>query len=170
MFSWLTEKLGNVSVNRKLGFGFGLVLLMTVLSTFAGWNSLSSVISRADKQASIAELNELDKDLRVARLDYEMRRGEQGPTAVSELLVKLLEGTHASLKTFTRASDLEMLNQQLATLDEYKRAFADMTQATQNRESARSKLGANADNAVAKVKEVEDALRQGDSVPLFNDV
>ena len=170
MFSWLTEKLGNVSVNRKLGAGFGLVLLMTLLSTFAGWDSLSSVISRADKQAAIANLNETAKDLRVARLDYEMRRGEQGPTAVSELLGKLQESVQAALKRFVRPADQELLNQQLAILDEYKRAFADMTQATQNRESARAKLGANADNAVAKVTEVENALRQGDSVPSFNSV
>ncbi|WPN63991.1 methyl-accepting chemotaxis protein [Pseudomonas sp. P9_35] len=170
MFSWLTEKLGNVSVNRKLGFGFGLVLLMTVLSTFAGWNSLSSVISRADKQASIASLNELAKDLRVASLDYEMRRGEQGPAAVNEFVGKLQENIQAALKRFVRPADQELLNQQLAILDEYKRAFADLTQATQNRESARSKLGANADNAVAKVKEVENALRQGDSVAQFDSV
>ena len=170
MFSWLTEKLGNVSVNRKLGFGFGLVLLMTLLSTFAGWNSLSSVISRADKQASIASLNELAKDLRVASLDYEMRRGEQGPATVSEFQGKLQESIQAALKRFVRPADQELLNQQLAILDEYKRAFADLTQATQNRESARSKLGANADNAVAKVKEVENVLRQGDSVAQFDSV
>ncbi|MCJ8204401.1 methyl-accepting chemotaxis protein [Pseudomonas sp. RGM2987] len=170
MFSWLSDKLGNVSVNRKLGVGFGLVLLMTVLSTFAGWNSLSNVISRADKQAIIANLNETAKDLRVARLDYEMRRGEQGPTAVNELLGKLQEGVQTALKRFSRPADLELFNQQRATLDEYKRAFGDMTQATQNRESARSKLGANADNAVAKVTEVENAVRQGESVPQFDDV
>lgn len=140
MFSWLTEKLGNVSVNRKLGFGFGLVLLMTLLSTFAGWNSLSSVISRADKQASIASLNELAKDLRISSLEYEMRRGEQGPAVVSEFLGKLQDSIQAALKRFVRPADQELLNQQLAILDEYKRAFADLTQATQNRESARSSL------------------------------
>ena len=170
MFSWLTEKLGNVSVNRKLGFGFGLVLLMTLLSTFAGWNSLSSVISRADKQASIASLNELAKDLRIASLDYEMRRGEQGPAVVNEFVGKLQESVQAALKRFIRPADQELLNQQLAILDEYKRAFVDLTQATQNRESARSKLGANADNAVAKVTEVENAVRQGDSVAQFDSV
>ncbi|MCI0994342.1 methyl-accepting chemotaxis protein, partial [Pseudomonas corrugata] len=170
MFSWLTEKLGNVSVNRKLGFGFGLVLLMTVLSTYAGWNSLTSVISRADKQAAIAHLNETAKDLRIARLEYEMRRGEQGAAAVNDLLGKLQEGLQAALKQFVRAVDQQMFNQQLAILDEYKRAFNDLTQATDNRESARSKLGATADNAVAKVADVEKSLLQGDSVAQFNSV
>jgi methyl-accepting chemotaxis protein len=170
MFSWLTEKLGNVSVNRKLGFGFGLVLLLTLLSTLAGWNSLSSVVSRADKQASIASLNETAKDLRVARLDYEMRRGEQGPTAVNELMATLQQNLQAALKRFVRPADQTSLNQQRTILDEYSRAFADLNQATQNREAARSKLGANADNAVAKVAEVENTLRAGDSVPQFDSV
>ncbi|UZE24195.1 methyl-accepting chemotaxis protein [Pseudomonas sp. B21-056] len=170
MYRWLTEKLGNVSVNRKLGVGFGLALLMTILSTFAGWNSLSSVISRADKQAAIAHLNETAKDLRVARLEYEMRRGEQGPTAVNDLLGKLQDGVQAALKQFVRPVDQQKLNQQSAILDEYKRAFTDLTQATDKRESARSKLGATADNAVAKVAEVEKSVLQGDSVAQFNSV
>ncbi|CDF97266.1 methyl-accepting chemotaxis protein [Pseudomonas sp. PSB18] len=170
MFSWLTERLGNVSVNRKLGVGFGLVLLMTVLSTYAGWNSLSSVISRADKQAAIAHLNEAAKDLRIARLEYEMRRGEQGAATVNDLLGKLQEGVQAALKQFVRAVDQQMFNQQMAILDEYKRAFNDLTQATESRESARSKLGATADNAVAKVADVEKSLLQGDSVAQFNSV
>jgi methyl-accepting chemotaxis protein len=170
MYRWLAEKLGNVSVNRKLSVGFGLVLLMTLLITFTGWNSLSSVISRADKQSHIASLNDLSKDLRTARVDYEMRRGEQGPAAVSELLGKLDDGVQLALKLFVRPVNQEMLNQQLAAIGEYKRAFADMTQATQNRESARSKLGATADNAAARVSEVEKSLLQGDSVAQFNSV
>uniref|UniRef100_UPI0030D6DC71 methyl-accepting chemotaxis protein n=2 Tax=Pseudomonas TaxID=286 RepID=UPI0030D6DC71 len=170
MYRWLAEKLGNVSVNRKLGVGFGLVLLMTLLITFTGWNSLSSVISRADKQSHIASLNDLSKDLRTARVDYEMRRGEQGPAAVSELLGKLNDGVQVGLKLLVLPSNQEMLNQQLVAIGEYKRAFTDMTQATQNRESARSKLGATADNAVARVAEVEKSLLQGDSVVQFNSV
>ncbi|ANI57927.1 methyl-accepting chemotaxis protein [Pseudomonas sp. GR 6-02] len=170
MYRWLAEKLGNVSVNHKLSVGFGLVLLMTLLITFTGWNSLSGVITRADKQSHIASLNNLSKDLRTARVDYEMRRGEQGPAAVSELLGKLDDGVQLALKLFVRPVNQEMLNQQLAAIGEYKRAFADMTQATQNRESARSKLGATADNAAARVSEVEKSLLQGDSVAQFNSV
>ena len=59
MYRWLAEKLGNVSVNRKLGVGFGLVLLLTLLITFTGWTGLSGVISRGDTLGFISSLNEL---------------------------------------------------------------------------------------------------------------
>ncbi|KPA92396.1 methyl-accepting chemotaxis protein [Pseudomonas asplenii] len=170
MYRWLTQSLGNVSINLKLGIGFGLVLLLTMLITFTGWSGLGSVINRGDKLGYISSLNMLTKDLRIARLDYEMRKGEQGPGTVAGLLDKLENGLQTARQQLQTPESITLIDQQLATLVQYKRAFADMTQATQNREAARSKLGASADNAVAKVAEVEKSMLQGDSIAQFNSV
>ena len=170
MYRWLAEKLGNVSVNRKLGVGFGLVLLLTLLITFTGWTGLSGVMSRGDKLGFIASLNDLTKDLRLARLDYEMRRGEQGPGAVNDLLGQLDTGLKTARTLIEQPADVAMIDQQLAAVSEYKQAFTAMTQAGATREDARSKLGATADNAVARVAEVEKSMLQGDSVADFNSV
>ncbi|AZZ73937.1 methyl-accepting chemotaxis protein [Pseudomonas sp. RU47] len=170
MYRWLAESLGNVSVKRKLGIGFGLVLLLTLLITFTGWTGMSGIISRGDKLGFISSLNELTKDLRLARMDYDMRRGEQGPGTVNEFLSKLESGLQSARDMIEQPSDVAMVDQQLAAVAEYKRAFGEMTQATVQREDARSKLGANADNAVSKVGEVESALLQGDSVAQYNAV
>ncbi|MFJ7284293.1 methyl-accepting chemotaxis protein [Pseudomonas sp. NPDC099000] len=170
MYRWLAENLGNVSVNRKLGIGFGLVLLLTLLITFTGWTGLTGVMSRGDKLGFIASLNDLTKDLRLARMDYDMRRGEQGPAAVNDLLSKLDAGLQTARKLIEQPTDVAMIDQQLAAASEYKQAFTAMTQAGANREDARSKLGATADNAVARVAEVEKSMLQGDSVADFNSV
>ncbi|MCM2363675.1 methyl-accepting chemotaxis protein [Pseudomonas sp. SR18] len=170
MYRWLAEKLGNVSVKTKLGVGFGLVLLLTVMITLTGWKGLGDVISRGDKLGFISSLNGLTKDLRLARLDYDMRRGEQGPGAVSELLNKLDIGLKTARTLIEQPADTALVDEQLAAVDQYKRAFSDMVQAGANRENARSKLGDTADNAVVKINEIEKSLLQGDSVSLFNSV
>jgi methyl-accepting chemotaxis protein len=170
MYRSLAESLGNVSVNRKLGIGFGLVLLLTLLITFTGWTGLTGVMSRGDKLGFIASLNDLTKDLRLARLDYEMRRGEQGPGAVNDLLGQLDAGLQTARKLIEQPADVAMIDQQLAAVSQYKQAFSAMVQAGANREDARSKLGATADNAVARVAEVEKSMLQGDSVADFNSV
>jgi methyl-accepting chemotaxis protein len=170
MYQWLAEKLGNVSVNRKLSVGFGLVLLLTLLITFTGWTGLSGVMSRGDKLGFIASLNELTKDLRLARMDYEMRRGEQGPGAVNDLIGRLDSGLKTARTLIEQPADVAMIDQQLAAISQYTQAFSAMTQAGANREDARGKLGATADNAVARVAEVEKSLLQGDSVTDFNSV
>jgi len=170
MYQSLADKLGNVSVNRKLGVGFGLVLLLTMLITFTGWTGLSDVTRRGDTLGFISEINGMTKDLRIARLDYEMRRGEQGPGAVSDLLGKLDTSLQAARRMIEQPADLAMIDQQLAAVGQYRQAFASMTQISASREDARGKLGATADNAVAKVAEVEKSLLQGDSVAQFNAV
>ena len=170
MHRWLAEKLGNVSVNRKLSVGFGLVLVLTLLITFTGWTGLGGVISRGDKLGFISSLNELTKDLRQARLDYEMRRGEQGPGLVNELMEKLDSGLKTARSQIEQPADIAVIDEQLAAVAKYRQAFAAMVQAGAHREDARSKLGATADNAVARVSEIEKSLLQGDSVSQFNSV
>ena len=170
MYRWLAEKLGNVSVNRKLSVGFGLVLVLTLLITFTGWTGLSGVISRGDKLGFISSLNELTKDLRQARLDYEMRRGEQGPGLVNELMEKLDSGLKTARSQIEQPADVALIDEQLAAVAKYKQSFSAMVQAGASREDARSKLGATADNAVARVSEIEKSLLQGDSVSQFNSV
>ncbi|KPG74787.1 chemotaxis protein [Pseudomonas libanensis] len=170
MYRWLAEKLGNVSVNRKLSVGFGLVLILTLLITFTGWTGLGDVISRGDKLGFISSLNGLTKDLRLARLDFEMRRGEQGTDAVDGLLAQLDSGLKTVAELIEQPDDKALVEQQLEALNQYKKAFTAMVQAGLKREGARSKLGDTADNAVAKINEVEKALLQGDSVIQFNSV
>ncbi|AIG04349.1 putative methyl-accepting chemotaxis protein [Pseudomonas fluorescens] len=170
MYRWLAEKLGNVSVNRKLSMGFGLVLVLTLLITFTGWTGLSGVISRGDKLGFISSLNELTKDLRQARLDYEMRRGEQGPGLVNELMDKLDSGLKTARSQIEQPADVAIIDEQLAAVAKYRQAFGAMVQAGAHREDARSKLGATADNAVAQVSQIEKILLQGDSVSQFNSV
>ena len=170
MYRWLAEKLGNVSVNRKLSVGFGLVLVLTLLITFTGWTGLSGVISRGDKLGFISSLNELTKDLRQARLDYEMRRGEQGPGLVNDLMDKLDSGLKTARSQIEQPADVAIIDEQLAAVAKYRQAFGAMVQAGAHREDARSKLGATADNAVARIAEIEKVLLQGDSVTQFNSV
>jgi methyl-accepting chemotaxis protein len=99
-----------------------------------------------------------------------MRRGEQGPGAVNDKLAQLDTGLQTARKLIEQPADAAMVDQQLAAVSQYKQAFSAMIQAGANREDARSKLGATADNAVARVAEVEKSLLQGESVAQFNSV
>ena len=120
MYRWLARNLGNVSVSRKLGIGFGLVLLLTLLITATGWNGLSRVIDRGDKLGNISLLNAMTKDLRIARLSYEMNHGEQGPAAVSDMLKQLDEGLRAVRGKLQQPESIALVDQQVDAVAEYQ--------------------------------------------------
>jgi methyl-accepting chemotaxis protein len=60
-----------------------------------------------------------------------MRRGEQGTGAVNELLAKLDSGLQSARGLIEQPADAAMIDQQLAAVAEYKRAFAEMIRPVQ---------------------------------------
>lgn len=79
MNSWFA----NISVNLKLGLGFGLVLLLTGLLALTGWNSLGSLIDRSNWMSDITQLNSDLTNLRITRLQYMLTNGDDAAAATS---------------------------------------------------------------------------------------
>jgi methyl-accepting chemotaxis protein len=168
MSRWFTQRLGNMSVRLKLGIGFGLVLLLTLLITATGWWSVKAVIERGDKLGMISLISERTMDLRTARMVYETQYSAEAATAV----MTALDTLDADLKTargmVKGADDIKLLDTQIQAAGGYRRAFDDMTKAIQTREASRTNLGATADAAVDVVKKIEEALIQHDNILQFN--
>ncbi|MGE6384407.1 methyl-accepting chemotaxis protein [Pseudomonas sp. NPDC078416] len=168
MSRWFAQRLGNMSVRLKLGIGFGLVLLLTLLITATGWSSVKAVIERGDKLGMISQISERTMDLRTARMVYETQYSAEAATAV----MTALDNLDADLKTaqgmVKGLGDLKLLDAQTQAAGDYRRAFVDMTKAIQTREASRSNLGAAADAAVDVVNKIEQALLQHDNILQFN--
>ena len=160
MNHWLNTTLGNISVARKLSLGFGLVLVLTVLIAATGWSGLASVIDRGNKLYSMSNIIALIKDLRIARINYDKENGENGPGEVNQLLDLLDNSFKQSREQMSDAEDLAKITEELNTVAQYKKIFAQIDTATQAREASRTQLTASAANAVNSVTEVEKARSQ----------
>lgn len=170
MYSWLVRSLGNISVSLKLGIGFGLVLLLTIVITLTGWQGMTSLIERSDKLASITQLNDLSRDLRVTRQHYEVQLNAESAAAVTGVLDKVEQNLRTAKTKIQNKADQDMLDEQTQATASYRRAFADMTQAVQTREASRVNLDATADRAAEHVSGIEESLLKGDSILAFNSV
>ncbi len=168
MYRWSAQRLGNVSVSRKLGIGFGLVLLLTLVITATGWSSVSSLIERGDKLASISQISEQTIELRTARMRYETQASAEAATAVMTALDKLDSDLKSARSKISGVDDLKLLDAQIQSAADYRRAFDEMTKAIQVREASRVNLGATADAAVTEVNKIEEALIQHDNILQFN--
>jgi methyl-accepting chemotaxis protein len=168
MYRWSAQRLGNVSVSRKLGIGFGLVLLLTLVITATGWSSVSSLIERGDKLASISQISEQTIELRTARMRYETQASAEAATAVMTALDKLDSDLKSARSKISGVDDLKLLDAQIQSAVDYRRAFDEMTKAIQVREASRVNLGATADAAVTEVNKIEEALIQHDNILQFN--
>ncbi|MBV4505258.1 methyl-accepting chemotaxis protein [Pseudomonas sp. BW13M1] len=170
MYRWFAQSLGNVSVNRKLGIGFGLVLLLTLGITFTGWLGIDSVTSRGDKLGNISVIHQYTQDLRLARLGYERNRDDAAVAELEKALANLERQVQFMLGQIELPADRQRLDKQQDAVRQYQQAFAELKQAGQRREASRATLGDSADKAAELIGKVQQRLLQGGDIQQYQEV
>ncbi|GLK87266.1 methyl-accepting chemotaxis protein [Pseudomonas turukhanskensis] len=163
----MNEWFGNISVNRKLGLGFGLVLVLTVILAVTGWTSLGSLINRSIWMGDISQLDAALTKLRISRLQYMLANGDE---TIAQNVQVTLEGFAAQqkslLETFKSPENLKLLNEQTAQIEAYQKSLNAMRTAYKANNSARTDMGTNAEAALQLLDILNaDALQRASEDP-----
>lgn len=157
MNSWF----GNISVNLKLGLGFGLVLVLTSILAFTGWTSLGSLIDRSNWMSDITQLNASLTKLRIVRLQYMLANGDE---AVAQNVQTSLDAFAAQqqklLDSFKSPENVKLLNEQKAIITAYQQSLNKMREAYRNGNAARQVMGDKADIANAQIDALDTSVQQ----------
>ncbi len=167
MYQWFAQLLGNVSVNRKLGLGFGLVLLLTLAITLAGWHGMDSIINRGDKLGNISVIQQYTQELRIARQHYQRQPDEASVAELEKALGNLERQVQLMLGQIEQPADIQRLEQQREAVRGYQQAFNELKQAGQRREASRAVLGDTADKAAELIGRVQRGLLQGGDISQY---
>ena len=157
MNSWF----GNISVNLKLGLGFGLVLVLTSILALTGWTSLGSLIDRSNWMSDITQLNASLTKLRIVRLQYMLANGDE---SVAQNVQTSLDAFTAQqqklLNTFKSPENRKLLNEQKAVITAYQQSLNKMREAYRNGNAARQVMGDKADIANAQIDALDSSVQQ----------
>ncbi|MBC3375928.1 methyl-accepting chemotaxis protein [Pseudomonas sp. SWRI92] len=157
MNSWF----GNISVNMKLGLGFGLVLVLTCLLALTSWTSLGGLIDRSNWMSDITQLNAGLTKLRVTRLQYMLANGDE---TVAQTVQTALDGFVAQqnslLSSFKSPENVKLLKEQSATISAYQVSLNKMRGAYRTGNSARDTMGANAEAAYKLIEAIDADVQQ----------
>ena len=153
MNSWFA----NISVNLKLGLGFGLVLVLTGLLALTGWTSLGSLIDRSNWMGDIGQLNKDLTDLRVARLQYMIANGDDTAAANTQAKLDAFSKQQEYLvTTFKSPENVKLLKELGQTISEYKVSLNKMRAGYKSSLAARDAMNVSA----AKADEAMETLSQ----------
>ncbi len=162
MNSWF----GNISVNLKLGLGFGLVLVLTSILALTGWTSLGGLIDRSNWMSDITQLNASLTKLRIVRLQYMLANGDE---AVAQNVQTSLDAFAAQqqklLDSFKSPENLKLLTEQKAVITAYQQSLNKMREAYRNGNAARQVMGDKADIANGQIDALETGVQQAPDSP-----
>nr|WP_248918561.1 methyl-accepting chemotaxis protein [Pseudomonas entomophila] len=144
MNSWFA----NISVNLKLGLGFGLVLVLTGLLALTGWNSLGSLIDRSNWMSDITQLNSDLTNLRVARLQWMLTNGDDASAANVQAKLDAFGSQQQHLvNSFKSPENVKLLREQGQSISEYRVSLEKMRQGYKTTLAARDAMNQAAGRA-----------------------
>ncbi|CEL27460.1 methyl-accepting chemotaxis protein [Pseudomonas sp. A1230] len=159
MNSWF----GNISVNMKLGLGFGLVLALTCVLALTGWTSLGGLIDRSNWMSDITQLNSGLTKLRVVRLQYMLTNGDE---TAAQNVQTTLDGFAAQqqklISSFKSPENVKLLKEQAATIAEYQTSLNKMRNAYRTGNTARDTMSVNAESAYNLIESISKRVQQMD--------
>ena len=157
MNSWFA----NISVNLKLGLGFGLVLAPTCILALTGWTSLGGLIDRSNWMSDITQLNAGLTKLRITRLQYMLANGDETVAQTVQASLDDFKAQQQSLlASFKSQDNLKLLREQAVVIDTYQQSLNKMRNAYRTASSARQAMADNAESATTLINDFSTRVRQ----------
>ncbi|WP_191489930.1 methyl-accepting chemotaxis protein [Pseudomonas sp. FEN] len=166
MFNWLTRALRDRSIRFKLALGFGLVLLLTLGLTLAGWHALGTTIERSQTLSSIARLSRLTSDMRADRITFRVLNDPQSRTRISRQLATIEKLLALLPPRLPEPGDRQILSDQQQAAEGFRSALNDLDESLRERERARKRMSASVSQASQAVARFEaHQLREASKSP-----
>src|SRR5471032_2110182 len=147
----------NISVNMKLAWGFGVVLVLTAILAAVGWTSLQTLNERSDRMTDITSLIAQLTKLRVARLQYMVANGDDAAAQTTQVM---LDGFKAKqqeiLPHFTMPESLKGLQNLANITAEYQKALTQTREAYTATKAAKAEMGVNAVKGAELIAAITD--------------
>lgn len=137
--------LGDIKVSRKLGTGFGILLLAVLAVAFIGYNSNSVLVDRLSTTRLIGTLNDATQDMRLSEKQYEAAADAAFADSYHAQLNVLQGLVSKALKTLTRAENQQALKALQATIVAYDQKVKRLIDADKSTTDALKPLGALSD-------------------------
>ena len=137
--------LGDIKVSRKLGTGFGILLLAVLAVAFIGYKSNSVLVDRLSTTRLIGTLNDATQDMRLSEKQYEAAADAAFADSYHAQLNVLQGLVSKALETLTRAENQQALKALQATIVAYDQKVKRLIDADKSTTDALKPLGALSD-------------------------
>ncbi|MEB2653427.1 methyl-accepting chemotaxis protein [Pseudomonas siliginis] len=137
--------LGDIKVSRKLGTGFGILLLAVLAVAFIGYNSNSVLVDRLSTTRLIGTLNDATQNMRLSEKQYEAAADAAFAESYNAQLNVLQGLVSKALDTLTRAENQQALKALQTTIVAYDQKVKRLIAADQSTTDALKPLTALSD-------------------------
>ncbi len=113
----------HMGLGTKIGFGFILVLILTGIVSFVGWDGLRKVLDRVDKADEMSRMIEMVLQARRHEKNFIIRSEKEYKEKVEKQIDSLKKQAVVSKDKFKDPLNKEQMDKVLAATDRYEKTF-----------------------------------------------
>ena len=147
----------DLSVSKKLAVGFGIVLLLTVVTTAIGLKSTDRMIQSANDLQSVAQIEVSLLDAKNTRERFIAQGEKADAQTLQTFIAKFNRQIASGLESLPDSQRMELIEIQ-ATAQRYEKALNALIAAQASRDSARATLVTNGNNAFKAFDILQEAM------------
>ena len=141
--------LKNMRLGMKLGLGFGLILVLTVLVSAIGYLGMQDVQDKVGKADDVNRLVRFILEARVQEKNFMLRKEEKSAENHAVIVGKLTEQAGQTSDKFDRQENRQQMTEVLAATKKYGAAFAEYHDSEKGKTEAMTEMRRSAGEAMA---------------------
>ncbi len=150
----------DLAVTRKLGLGFGFMVLLTLLVAAIAVTSLNGLLERNQKQTRLSQVQEASYAVDTARTLFEQSGSDAHAQQVTGKIGEVRNHLQDIRTTLTAADDQRDIASALQYAERIERSFQELKQARESREQSRGVMVSSAGEALKALGELEEQIYQ----------
>lgn len=169
MTTTIAQFFSNLAVSKKLYFGFGLVLLLTIAVAGTGFKAISTILDRQILMADISLINVSVNKAGEQQTVFAASGSEEAKADVEREITRVIAILDKAVSQTSSLEHRSQFQEMAAQSRDYLSRFAESVKARQGARDARQTMESMADQAFATFEELEgefftrtrDILRSG---------
>ncbi|WKE66395.1 methyl-accepting chemotaxis protein [Gallaecimonas kandeliae] len=156
----MSRFLENLSVAAKLGWGFGIVLLLTIVVAGAGSRGLGAVMDRSEKVGIGGQLNKMLMDAELSRRDFLVSGSQEDADRLDGAVTRIKQEVDAKAGLFSVPQDKARLAAVDKLAGQYRQDFGQLKQLFKDKAAIRGSWVKVGNTMVGKLNDLNASLSQ----------
>ncbi|QSX34147.1 HAMP domain-containing protein [Shewanella avicenniae] len=138
----------NISIAAKLGIGFGILIVCSLVLSLTGWTGLDNVIDGGKKLYAIQHVNKVISDTKAARENYLRSMSADHKQQLADNIQEIITALNTQKLKYQSEAAIIKIEQALSAMNSYQGVFQRLAAVVDNKASKSASALQMADDAI----------------------
>ncbi len=150
----MLDRYKDLKLGKKLGTGFGVLILLSVIIVYVGYTGIHGVNDRVEKGDDVNRIVKMMLETRGIEKNYVIRKNSRYVSQLNDSIKKLQDQAMETRKKFSDDYNKKEMDKVVEATNKYKQAFSEYVDVEESKKQVMEKMRASAKDALTEAEAI----------------